>query len=420
MGWYVGGALVVCVFATGATKCGDLNEQGYLRASVRGDMAFAGVERGPWDLALDEACGSAGLTDAGRATLDRWPYLQKVTDTSAEILWSAAVTGETADEIRVELSNPDGTSIGSVHALADPDGDARTGLQYVAQLEGLPTNAIVCYRIVGPDGTWVEPTGFRTAPAPGSDQPVRFVALGDLGKRTSDQFAVLQQIETVEVDLALITGDLAYDNGELGELEDNFFGVYRELMAQVPFFVASGNHEYNTDDAAPFRRVFSLFENGGPEGTERWYSFDWGSVHFVVLDTEQVGDTQVKWLDEDLAANDLPFTVAVAHRPPYSSGHHGSERHVRKAFSPVFERHGVQLVLLGHEHDYERTKDLDGVTYVVAGGGGRGTRPVGESDFTAVSDRVAHFVYVEADSDGMRLVAIDATGQEFDSWATKR
>jgi hypothetical protein len=90
---------------------------------------------------------------------------------------------------------------------------------------------------------------------------------------------------------------------------------------------------------------------------------------------------------------------------------------VRNTFTPIFEAHGVPLVLLGHDHNYERTKPIRGVVYVVTGGGGRGTRAVGIADFTAVSDRVAHFVWVEADAASMRLVAIDGTGQAFDSVA---
>jgi hypothetical protein len=75
----------------------------------------------------------------------------------------------------------------------------------------------------------------------------------------------------------------------------------------------------------------------------------------------------------------------------------------------------VELVLAGHVHNYERTRPIDGVTYVVTGGGGRGTREVAESEFTAYSARVAHFVHVTIAGETMRLVAIDATGQPFDA-----
>jgi hypothetical protein len=108
------------------------------------------------------------------------------------------------------------------------------------------------------------------------------------------------------------------------------------------------------------------------------------------------------------------------HRPPYSSGVHGSDTGLRAKLAPVLEKHHVQLVLAGHDHDYERMKPQNGVSYVVTGGGGVGTRSVGTSSFTAFSSEVIHFVYVEVGADELVLHAIDATGQEFDSMVVPR
>ena len=137
-------------------------------------------------------------------------------------------------------------------------------------------------------------------------------------------------------------------------------------------------------------------------------------MHVTVLDTEKVGDTQRSWLEADLAASDAPFTVVVLHRPPFSSGSHGSSDGVRDAFVPLFADR-VDLVLAGHDHDYERTHAIDGVTYIVTGGGGIGTRAVGDSEFTALSVQVAHFVHVSVDENEIRVVAIDGIGESFDS-----
>ena len=180
-------------------------------------------------------------------------------------------------------------------------------------------------------------------------------------------------------------------------------------------FPASGNHEYGTEDAAPFREAFVLPENGAPDGVERWYSYDWGDVHLVALDSERVGAAQAAWLDADLDATRLPWTIVYFHRPPFSSGDHGSDDNVRRWFVPLFVKHHVPLVLTAHDHDYERTKPIDGVTYVVSGGGGRGTRAVGQSAFTAFAESVCHFVYVEVVDQTLTLHAIDGVGQEFDS-----
>jgi 3',5'-cyclic AMP phosphodiesterase CpdA len=213
----------------------------------------------------------------------------------------------------------------------------------------------------------------------------------------------------------LILGDVAYEDGTLEQFEHNVFDVYQDLFRSFPVFPISGNHEYETADAAAFREVFVLPENGGPAGVERWYSYDWGPIHFVALDTELVNAEQQAWLDADLAATTQPWKVVYLHKPPFSSGVHGSDLAVRDRFVPTFVRHGVQLVLAGHDHDYERTDVLDGITYVVSGGGGRGTRGVGSSSWTAFSVEVLHFLLVRTQGERMLVHAIDATGREFDS-----
>ena len=406
------------MYAVIALACGSpgKNELGFLAASVRGDMQYSAVDRVRFDAALDNACGRGGLTARGEDDLPRWPYLQKVTSDAAEVLFTSAVVRP----FRVRARTPEGKLLSDVPAAIDSEARPSAGTQYVASLQALPASSTICYELVADDETFTLPTGFRTAPDRARAATARFVALGDLGTVTSDQLAVLEQLEQVPFDLMVLTGDVAYESGTAAEFDRNFFGVYRNVLGQVPAFPASGNHDYSTDDARPFREAFSLFENGTDFGKERWYSFDWGPVHFVFLDTQQLVDAQIQWLDQDLGAHDRPWTVVIAHRPPYSAGDHGSEPAVREAFSPIFAAHQVPLVLLGHEHNYERTKPLDGVVYVVTGGGGRGTRAVGKEAFTQVIERVAHFVWVEADDQQLRLVAIDATGQAFDSVGFQR
>ena len=410
--------MVLGALGAAVASCGNPNELGHVRASVVGDMTHASVPFTAYDRALDEACGRGGPSDLGRQKMPRWPYLQKVTRTGAEILF----TSTQRRDFEIEVTRASGEVVTRMNASVDTEASdefATLGsdpvTQYVAALEGLPEGETLCYQVLAGEERWTERTGFRLAPAAGDDQPVRFAALGDLGKRTSDQFAVYEQMQKVPLDFVVITGDVAYDNGKAHEFEENVFGVYQSMMTEVPFFPASGNHDYNTNDAQAFREMFSLFENGGSVGRERWYSFDWGPVHVVVLDTEKYFEEQQAWLREDLVSHDRPWTVAVLHRPPFSAGSHGSEGSVREAFCPILAEHGVALVLTGHEHHYERTVPQDGVVYIVTGGGGRGTRAVGEEDFTAVSDRVAHFTWIEADSRELRLVAIDGTGQPFDS-----
>ncbi len=358
--------------------------------------------------ALRAACGSGVLTAPGKQAIDRKPYLQQVTATSAAVLFTTRGLGL---EPTLRLTRPAGSPIEVVPTEADPQ-DA-TGYQRVARLSNLEPNTVYCYEIED----WLTPVGFRTAPRAGTGARVRFVAFGDSG---GDSRGLLRPtMDRVPFDLMLHVGDIAYSDGSLANFEAKFFDTYAALLEHVPIFPASGNHEYVTA-AAAYRQVFALPESGAPDGLERWFSYDWGDIHFVALDTELVAAPQAAWLERDLTNNVLPWKVVYMHRPPYSSGAHGSSLGVREMFSPLFERFGVQLVLAGHDHDYERTNPIGGVTYVVTGGGGYSVRNVGSSDFTVYSQAVFHLVQAEVREDELLLRAIGVSGDVIDETTIAR
>jgi hypothetical protein len=402
---------------TGAGACGvGPNISGQLGATRFGDVSNPPAERVDGRTAITQACGQPASATA-RYAFERAPYLQQVTDGSADLSWVSQADAN----LSVKVSTTDGTVIGSPAAARDPSAIVAAGSsQWLAPLQPLSPSTIYCYDVQnGPTAS--ERLGFRTAPARGSDATVRFLAIGDSGGGGSDQMALRDQMATVPFDFMIHTGDIAYETGTRAELEAKFFRPYAEFLKYFPVFPASGNHEYGSgEDAAPFREAFVLPENGGPDGKERWYSFDWGAVHFVALDTERTGPVQAAWLDADLTANQLPWTIVYWHRPPFSSGDHGSDDAARSHFVPVVEKHHVPLVLNGHDHHYERTTPQNGVVYVVTGGGGVGVRSVGTSGFTAFSEAVIHFVYVTVSGNQLALHAIDGLGQEFDSLVITR
>jgi len=381
------------------------NVLGKLSSGSTGDLGLGAAPRGRFDAAATAACGPAGEVSA----LRRAPYLQRVSSTSADVLW----TGENLGAPTVRLISPDGGPPREIAAGVDRSAVLPVGQQWVARAEGLEPGATYCYEVRDRGAVLAGRAALRTAP--GTDSTVRFVALGDVGSGGVDQLAVLDQLKQSEADLALITGDVGLPHGRLEDYEQNLFARYSDLMRVIPFFPTSGNHDYDTPDAVVFRQVFDLFENGGVAGRERWYSLNWGPLHVVALDTEEASAEQAAWLDADLQRNERPFVIVIQHVPAYSSGYQGPEPAVQQHFIPVYVKHRVDLVLCGHDHDYERTKPIDGVTYIVTGGGGSGTRPVGHSDFTAFSQQVAHHLYAVADRHQLRIWAIDATGRTFDT-----
>jgi hypothetical protein len=399
-------ALIIAFVALPAC---DGNRSGDIRATRLGDLSHALAAR----VEDERAAGCDVRVEAG-TVLQRRPYLQRLTDSSLRVAWTT--DARAADgAVVVERSGGDLVTV----AAAEREGRASKTIAWNAAISGLEPNTGYCYAVESGRVT-LGRGSFRTAPQAGSGQAVRFIAFGDSGTGSADQQAVRDQMKAVPIDLMIHLGDIAYGSGTRAQLESYFFRVYADLLRDVAVFPASGNHEYETEDAAPFREAFLLPENGGSDGFERWYSYDFGDVHFVVLDTERVGPSQVAWLDADLVANHLPWTIVYFHRPPYSSGEHGSDANVQRSFVPLLVKHHVPLVLSGHDHHYERSKPLSGVTYIVSGGGGRGTRPVGASAFTAFSEAVCHFLYVVVAGDELTLHAIDGVGQEFDSLALTR
>jgi predicted phosphodiesterase len=392
----------------------QVNELGHHHARHTGDLSLGPAPLGDRAARMENACGAPGETDGA---IHRQPYLQKVGATGATVVWTtaAAKPGTEVDAAVVVRRGAAGGPLATVPARRDTSARLLDGEQLLADVTDLEPATVYCYEIRAADRRLAGPFGFATAPAPGSGKPIRMIAFGDMGYPTIDQRAVLAQMQKVDADLVLLAGDIAYDDGTLEQLENNFFAVYAPMMRTSAFFPSTGNHDYRTDDAEPFRQAFVLPENGAPEGLERWYSFDWGDAHIAVLDTEKLGPEQEAWLEADLAATRARWIIGLFHKAPYSSGARGSDPAAAHLLVPIFTRYRAALVITGHEHHYERFQPVGATTFIITGGGGRGTRPVDQHPPSVIAEQVAHFVYIQIDEAGIRLWAVDATGQTFDT-----
>ena len=152
-----------------------------------------------------------------------------------------------------------------------------------------------------------------------------------------------------------------------------------------------------------------------------YYDFHWGDTHFIALDSTNASDpNQMAWLTQTLSASTSLWKIVYFHHPAYSSGFYGGYRYIQENFVPLFEKYKVDLVINGHDHDYERTQPINGITYLVTGGGGAGSRPVGRSNFTAFSAAVHHIVKGQMAGNTLTLNAIDSKGAVFDSVTLKK
>jgi hypothetical protein len=313
------------------------------------------------------------LTINKALSLVRGPYLQSGTPDSITIRWRTA----SPTDSRVEY----GTAIGSLDSLEQ---DSAATIEHEITLSSLFPDTTYYYAIgdttdllVGDD----ERHFFVTPPTPGSPDPMRVWVLGDSGtgdvnaRAVRDAYYVFAGAE--HTDLWLMLGDNAYHTGTDQEYQDKLFAVYPEMLRKSVLWPSIGNHDAIVSD--PVAQTGPYFENftlpaGGEAGgvvssTEAYYSFDRGNVHFVVLDSHghdrSPGSEMLGWLELDLADTLLRWIVAYWHHPPYSKGSHDSDTELRlmemrQNVVPILEDYGVDLVLTGHSHTYERSFLIDG------------------------------------------------------------
>ncbi|HEU0034763.1 MAG TPA: metallophosphoesterase family protein [Kofleriaceae bacterium] len=378
------------------------------------------VDVKPLERAALKKCGTGKVTAEGAMKVTRAPYLQSTTTTSTMFAWG---TRDGKGEVIVE--EPDGKVVARGEAVyaGEPDlqkarfvAQQRPGKELTAdelyivkaEVKGLEPSHLYCYRILDDGIALTERAPMSTAAAPGGKEPIHFVAVGDTGTGDAAALAVAKQMSSVPFDFLVFMGDIAYTRGTADQLESKFFGVYRDYLRYVPAYPALGNHERRTMRGRPYFEAFVL-----PE-PERYYSFNWGDVHFVAIDTTQRDSAQLEWLDHDLAANKLPWVIVFGHHPMYTNSFRGPQLAIRKAFAKILTDHKVDLVMTGHEHQYERFK-VAGVNYVISGGGGGHlTRFWGATDALKQAT-VHHFLSFAVTATKLEMRAIDIEGKEIET-----
>lgn len=314
--------------------------------------------------------------------------------------------------------------------------------------------AIVLLTATSPAGRAAEHPGVPLEAPAGA--AIRVAVIGDYGldawkpksnpddggqphsRRNPHQAAVADLVASWRPDFVVTTGDNNYPKGEAATIDANigkyyaaFIGNYRGShgpgAAVNRFFPVPGNHDWDAPGGRcqPYTDYFTL------PGNERYYDFVWGPLHFIMLDTDlrepdgvRPGSRQYRWYRERAAASESAFQVVVGHHPPYSSGRHGGSRDADWGF----HEHGIDLVLSGHDHDYERL-ERGGAVYVVNGAGGAALRPFeaavpgSRARHAAGHGAVVIDVSPVADSPAAwrlagRFVAVDGT--EIDSFTIER
>jgi acid phosphatase type 7 len=302
-------------------------------------------------------------TPAFSAGLELSPYLQQLSPRRVVVVWQTYLPATTSLEFG-PLGGP----------LRTVGREQRTSRDHVVVLDGLSPGTAYGYRWES-DGRVGELADFRTPAA--SARRFSFGVIGDYGVPTPAAAANLRRLDEDTVDFAITTGDNAQIYGNEEEYRNYVIGPLHSFIAKRPFWPSIGNHDYYGIDS--YRRYFAL------PGNERYYSFEYGGVLFVALDSNRYDRRQKSWIKRTLRRSNARCKVAFFHHPLWSSGRgykNGVRKSRRERIAPILERGGVDLVLNGHVQNYERSKRLRGgrisrrgIVYVVTGGGGAPLTP---------------------------------------------
>lgn len=321
-------------------------------------------------------------TELFGAVVTRGPFLQAAGHDRMTVCWRTDVATTTEVRYSTSLEGP---------MLSEQVSGTRT--DHVVNLVGLQSSYRYFYSIHGvpTSGTAIQVGGvdhwFRTAPENLDSEVARFWVVGDAGYQfvgpvTNFNAFMAKTVSTGKTTHGfLMLGDNAYDIGTDSQIQTAVFNRYATLLRNTPLWSAFGNHDgysvpFPFTAVTPYDTGFyfpTSGQSGGiPSGSVRFYSFDHGDIHFISLDTftpinsrdalgGEVG--MVDWLKDDLEQCQKLWIVAFMHYGPYSKGSHNSDTegaHVRQHIIPLLEEYGVDLVLCGHSHVYERSRLIDG------------------------------------------------------------
>jgi tartrate-resistant acid phosphatase type 5 len=264
------------------------------------------------------------------------------------------------------------------------------------------------------------PSSLPSSPTPSStpsrsrtSAPFVFAVKGDWGGGTAAQRDVTNEMcslrKRIPFTIVVTTGDNFY-NPDGFATQQNYYGPERCLYSHPGHVWRAvwGNHDLAGSST---RTVL---------GAARYYTFSEGLTQFFMLDANRPNDdVQRRWLRDALAASRARVKIAVFHQPGFTSGLHDDNTAVQKNWVPLFEQYHVNLVLTGHNHDYEHLK-IHGIDYVVTGGGGRSTYPCLRVEPGALRCVSAYnFLLVTVSESDIEIEAIRSNGRTLDRFSIR-
>lgn len=357
--------------------------------------------------------------------VNRYPYVQKPTETSVLVAWNTATSG-----------------IGTLHWGSSPSSltsslsEASARQKHAIELSGLQPNTQYYYQVRTDAGDSSSVEHFWTA-KPVEIKDINFLHYGDCGYDNSPQNQLAGLMAQEDVDFAVVAGDV--DQGTGNNYDNVFFKVYKEMLARDCHYTAIGNHDIIANGGADFFDAFFQPTNNLQQ-VENYYSFTWGNAKFISLDSNEdygIGSDQHDFLLSELQCRDQEWLFVFFHHPPWTNAwdplyyvpfqpyyQYDGNDDMRTDLVPYFEQYGVDFVLNGHSHCYQRG-EMNGVHYVISGGGGASSLDQHTCNtapsYLSCAPNIQQEIYVNEyvrfriSGDTVTYAAVDLTGNVVDS-----
>ncbi len=388
-----------------------------------------------WHHSAGSSAHATALVPELLANFTRGPYLQNTSASRQHILWKTLIPADGFVEYGL-TTNPSQTT-----------GDAEPVCSHEVMLTNLEPDTLYYYRVSSQAGGQraLSPVfTFRTLRESG---PFSFTIMADMGLGSAAQYRIADVIRGSNPDLVLGIGDLVYPSYTAGREDIRFFSVYGPHMRGTPYFVVAGNHDTEIGVEKDFYAAFLMPTNNvSPEthaaastGPEHYYSFDHGEAHLVGLYVPIMsgrfaltnGSPQLGWLDGDLASSTKPWKFVFLHHPVITSNGHRRRDYnangildceeLAKLLWPLASRYGVQMILSGHAHSYERSNPVAGVYSIVSGGGGGPLYGLTELDAASAQFWSRYeCVRISGDNEQLQIQALADDEQVFDTMFIRR
>jgi hypothetical protein len=337
------------------------------------------------------------------------PLVNMALQTSAIVTW----TGRGGADVRCEIAGaPEAKVSLSARDIGRPE------QVHMARVEGLKPGTAYTYTVTC--GSAKAEGTFRTLPEKGSRSPLKIVTYGDPQTNPPRHAQVAGAVQKeLPFNCLVICGDFCDDGNDWPMMRRQFFDPAGDLIRKTSLFPVRGNHE-NT--GLIFRDLFI------PAGQTPWYSFDAGNVHWVVLEQYAAGQKgplpkderkqMAAWLEQDLAASKADWKIVSYHEPTFNVGGHGSNWG-RADILPILLKGGVDFILSGHSHVYERCHPIGEpngkpLIQITSGGGGGTLYPAAPSPILAASASAHHYLVWQFDGEKLELTAKKTTGEVID------